>query len=109
MITNGQARELLNAIETYGDRERHYGKALEHHIRTEGPDAIMNERHALVTGELDTVKRLLRDLIHPDEEKDHLFDVPDRGEAPEPTWYNPNARYDLGWDTPDDYPSDWDY
>lgn len=63
MISIEQARELLNASETYGDRERRYGRELEKRPRGGPADGILEERYDLLIGELNEVKRILRSLM----------------------------------------------
>lgn len=80
MIDNSHAKELLDAIEAYGDRERLYGQELQKEIRAESAHGVLGERDYSAARALNEVKRLLQPHMEDPRGPHGLFDVPDRGE-----------------------------
>jgi len=79
MINNGQAKELLDAIEAFGDRERIYGRELQKNTQSESAFSVVAERSYSVNRALNEVKRLLQPHLDDPTGPHGLFDVPERG------------------------------
>ncbi|GAA1110663.1 hypothetical protein [Nesterenkonia jeotgali] len=84
MIDNWQAKELLDAIETYGDRERIYGRELQKNLHSESAMGVAEERNNSVNRALNEVKRLLQPFLDNPSGPHGLYDVPDRGSEDRP-------------------------
>ena len=88
MIDNEHAREILDTIEAYGDRERNYGRELQKALDENSAVGMLEERNYAATRTLNEVKRILRPFLDDPAGPNGLFDVPDRGphEYPDSTW-----------------------
>lgn len=81
MINNEDARELLDAIEGYGDRERIYGAYDSLQARGGATNSEVGERNRDADMALIEVKRLLRPFLDDPDGPHGMFDVPERGDV----------------------------